>query len=53
MTKIRNVAPMMTGIICSSRRTMYLPMRHSSRGSEDGSVSDRGEPALIGRALSS
>ena len=31
--------PMMTGIICSSRRTMYLPMRHSSRGPRSDSVS--------------
>jgi hypothetical protein len=45
---------MMTGIICSRRRTMYLPMRHSSRRSADGAtVSDRPEPAVIDRGLSS
>src|SRR6478609_615249 len=31
MMKMMKVTPRMTGIICSNRRTMYLPIRHSSR----------------------
>src|SRR5919112_1140299 len=48
-----NVTPMMTGIICSSRRTMYLPTPTPSRqrfGSAFRTKHSVGPPILLRRA---